>query len=182
MNFRIVKALYKKEILDVLRDKKTVIMMLIVPLILYPLMIVVGLQLMTKITTDMSEQNYTIGIGFEEDVDVLKEIFQKKCEEGHSFTIMGFDEISQFNEGGDIWSNVDAFIERVELEGKDTFVIHYLSADTNSGYATDLIIEVLNDYSLMLTTSILEEAGLDSEYVLNPVEIAVKDNSTTEES
>lgn len=31
MNFKVIKQLYKKEILDVLRDKKTIIMMVIVP-------------------------------------------------------------------------------------------------------------------------------------------------------
>ena len=40
MNFKVIKQLYKKEILDVLRDKKTIIMMVIVPLLIYPLMFV----------------------------------------------------------------------------------------------------------------------------------------------
>ena len=34
MNSKVIKSLYKKEILDVLRDKKTLLMMIVVPLVL----------------------------------------------------------------------------------------------------------------------------------------------------
>ena len=54
MNSRVIKSLYKKEMLDVLRDKKTVIMMLVVPLVLYPLVMVLSLQLMTGITKSIT--------------------------------------------------------------------------------------------------------------------------------
>ena len=37
MNTKIIRTLVKKEMLDVFRDKKTVIMMMVVPVILYPL-------------------------------------------------------------------------------------------------------------------------------------------------
>ena len=35
MNTKIIRTLVKKEMLDVFRDKKTVIMMMVVPVILY---------------------------------------------------------------------------------------------------------------------------------------------------
>ena len=47
MNFKVIKQLYKKEILDVLRDKKTILMMEIVPLFIYPLMIVGAMVMMS---------------------------------------------------------------------------------------------------------------------------------------
>ena len=56
MNFKVIKQLYKKEILDVLRDKKTIIMMVIVPLLIYPLMFVGGMVMMSKVTTQMDTQ------------------------------------------------------------------------------------------------------------------------------
>ena len=40
MNRKIIKALYKKEIMDILRDKKTLLMMIVVPLVLYPLIFI----------------------------------------------------------------------------------------------------------------------------------------------
>lgn len=62
MNFKVIKQLYKKEILDVLRDKKTIIMMVIVPLLIYPLMFVGGMVMMSKVTTQMDTQTYEIAV------------------------------------------------------------------------------------------------------------------------
>ena len=64
MNFKVIKQLYKKEILDVLRDKKTIIMMVIVPLLIYPLMFVGGMVMMSKVTTQMDTQTYEIAVDF----------------------------------------------------------------------------------------------------------------------
>ena len=40
MNTKIIRTLVKKEMLDVFRDKKTMVMMVLVPVILYPLIFV----------------------------------------------------------------------------------------------------------------------------------------------
>ncbi len=178
MNFRIVKTLYKKEILDVLRDKKTVIMMLIVPLILYPLMLIVGMQLMTSISTSMAEHNYIIAFDFEDEGGVLKSMFEGAQEEGYSLTVV---EISDLDNAL-INEEIDVFIRKEIVEGKETFIVTYLSAVTNSSYATDLVIDVLKDYSLQLTVDIIEEANLDVNQVLYPIDIAIEDRSSNEES
>lgn len=178
MNFKIIKALYKKEILDVLRDKKTVLMMLVVPLVLYPLLIVFGLQLMTKISTDMEEQNYKIGMDFEE--KKLTGLFEAedKDVEGYSISLVKTDEPKDALAKGEL----DAYVTKEVVDGEETFVVCYLSADTNSSYAADIIIEVLNEYSLSITTDLIEDAGLDAEYVLNPISLAARDYSSNEES
>ena len=41
MNSKQLRTLYKKEILDVVRDKKTVLMMIVLPVILYPLLFLI---------------------------------------------------------------------------------------------------------------------------------------------
>ena len=43
-----IKTLVKKELLDVLRDKKTLIIMVVVPILLYPAMII-GMVLIMNI-------------------------------------------------------------------------------------------------------------------------------------
>ena len=75
MNFRVIKQLYKKEMLDVLRDKKTVIMMLIVPILIYPLMFVGGMAMMSKVTTQMDEQTYEIAVDFMDTNPELVQMF-----------------------------------------------------------------------------------------------------------
>lgn len=178
MNFKIVKTLYKKEILDVLRDKKTVIMMLIVPLILYPLMLVVGMQLMASISTSMSEQNYRVAFDFQDEDGQLTKMFEAAEVDGYSITVVEADDL----EGALFDESVDAYIKKEVIDGKETFVICYLSAVTNSSYATDIVIDVLNNYSLRITEGIIEEANMSADEVLNPIGIAINDMSSNEES
>ena len=62
MNYRIIFSLYKKEILDVFRDKKTVILMLFVPLFLYPAMLLGSMLITNQVIKDSQESTYFIGI------------------------------------------------------------------------------------------------------------------------
>ncbi|SEF99465.1 sodium transport system permease protein [Eubacterium ruminantium] len=57
---KIIKVLFKKELLDVLRDKKTVIMMLVVPVILYPLIFMVALGIMSAVQSNLDTNTYDI--------------------------------------------------------------------------------------------------------------------------
>lgn len=44
MNLRTVRTIFKKEMLDTVRDKRTLIMMIGVPVLLYPTLVIVGMQ------------------------------------------------------------------------------------------------------------------------------------------
>ena len=50
----------KKEILDVVRDKKTIFTMIVLPVILYPLIFLAAMQVVSFIETTQKEQNYLI--------------------------------------------------------------------------------------------------------------------------
>lgn len=178
MNFKIIKALYKKEMLDVLRDKKTVLMMLIVPLILYPLMIIFGLTIMTKISADMEEHDYKIGMETENDSLLRMLQDENNDDKGYSISVVSGENLRQKLVDGEI----DAYITMDDSEQKETYVVCYLSADTNSGYAADIIIDILNKYSVLITRSLLEETQLDADYILSPIGYTAKDYSSNEES
>ena len=62
MRYKVVKTLIKKELLDVIRDKKAVIMMLIVPLVIYPLIFFGTMAVMSAIQTGMEQNEYKIVI------------------------------------------------------------------------------------------------------------------------
>ena len=133
MNSRVVKSLYKKEMLDVLRDKKTVLMMLVVPLVLYPLVFIAGLTLMTSISTGMSERTYNIALTFD-DNDELSEYL------GEDFDISYVDNPEDALADEDI----DAYIERVDADGVYNYKVYYVSAVTNSSYAVNKIADSLD--------------------------------------
>lgn len=184
MNYKVIRCLYKKEILDVLRDKKTVLMMLVVPLVVYPLLIVLTMQIMTTVTTEMSENTYIIGLGFDDYTREIERLFEDNEEDGCYFDVVYVND----SEESLRTQSIDVYVTRGSLEGTDTsniresFVVYYLSAVTNSNYAATMVRDVLAQYSNNITVEIIEEAGLNSDEVLNPVEIDFLDLSSSEES
>ena len=77
MRTKMIRTLVKKEMLDVFRDKKTVIMMLLVPVILYPLIFVGVLQLMSFISSSMETQNYRIAVDAKDEDVFLHKLLEK---------------------------------------------------------------------------------------------------------
>lgn len=171
MNSRVVKSLYKKEMLDVLRDKKTVLMMLVVPLVLYPLVFIAGLTLMTSISTGMSERTYNIALTFD-DNDELSEYL------GEDFDISYVDNPEDALADEDI----DAYIERVDADGVYNYKVYYVSAVTNSSYAVNKISDSLDLLKEHLIEKKLKEEGLNPKEVLNPVQVSYIDMASNEES
>lgn len=182
MNFKIIKQLYKKEILDVLRDKKTVIMMLVVPLLVYPLMFVASMFMMTKVTTELDTQTYTIGIDFADTDKTLTAMFKDADNDKWNFEVVDATTLSADYQMILRGENIDAFVMKTMKDGKVTFYISYLSSVTNSGYAVDKVEEVLNGYADLLTRQTLSDAGFDAEAVLNPIQIEYNDYASTEEA
>ena len=177
MNSRVIKSLYKKEMLDVLRDKKTVVMMLVVPLVLYPLVMILSLQLMTGITKSITTSTYRICLDFEGSGE-YEELFRNLSDKEYSFEIIDCDNpISAMEK-----EEVDAVIKMDLTSGMECFEVLYLSSVNKSSYCADMVSDTLQAYSLELTKKRLENAGLDVENTLNPVKVKFSDRSTNEET
>lgn len=176
MNSRVIRNLYKKEMLDVLRDKKTVLMMLVVPLILYPLIFVVGLQIMAGISSDMSEKTYRIA--FDSTDEKLESYFEDIRSEGYAFDIVYTDNPQEALKAEDI----DAYIECTEDEEGAVYKVHYISAVVDSGYAADMIEEVLGLYKTRLITERLYNEGFEPDEILCPINVSYEDMASNEES
>lgn len=80
LNTKIIRTLVKKEMLDVLRDKKTVLMMLVVPLVLYPLIYIGVMQVMAFISSNMETQNYKIVVEAQDEGALLSKLAEAKTQ------------------------------------------------------------------------------------------------------
>lgn len=176
MNVRRMGALFKREIRDILRDKKTMIMMVLLPLVLYPLLIVGVALLSTAIMQSQEEKTYVVA--FEECKELESEIAtiltEQKEEIGYSVEVVKEDSCKEALEA----EKIDAYVTQ---NGKEV-CINYLSAKERSSTASYALDEALDIYKASLTKQQIEDAGLDAEEILNPVVIAEEDMSTTEES
>ena len=171
MNKKAIKFLYKKEILDVLRDKKTVIMMLLVPLIVYPLIMLVSMQMMTKITKNLSESTYKFAIECLDEESEFVNFFNKQEKTG--LEIVKVDDYKKALAEEEINAYVTIYYSK-EI-GKEQFDIHYMSSITNSNYAVDNIETVIKSYADSLTDERLKNAGIAKDYILKPISIEYKD-------
>ena len=63
MRINVVLALLKKEFLNIIRDKKSFIIMILLPLLIFPLTMGLSVILMNSLTT--SDLNITFGVDYE---------------------------------------------------------------------------------------------------------------------
>ncbi len=161
MMFEIIK----KEIRDVIRDKKTLLMMIVVPLILYPLIFGLMITLQDSLmNADESEYN-RIGFAFETDKaldTVIEELEIQKITDTEN-------ELKEKFDNGDI----DAYITLKDKE----FTIYYTEG-TNYGYATMQIAnELIEGYKRAIQSQMLTTEGLIPDEIFNVYTVEIKDVS-----
>lgn len=181
MNFKITASLYKKELLDIFRDKKTIIIMLVVPLLLYPAIFVFAAQISVSVMNETQEKSYTIALDFEESADKIKSVFENDSSEyGYSVKIADSNgDCKKALENKDI----NAYITAEKNDsGKTVYKIYFLSSDSDSANAASVANDMLLEYRNDLRTEILENNGIEADSVLEPIIIEQNDTASSEQS
>ncbi len=176
MNMKRMLALFQREIRDILRDRKTLITMVLLPVLLYPLLIVGMSLIATSIVESQEEKTYYAAFKQCDELQTeIGAILEESEEEiGYKVEIVSETDCKGALENGDI----DVY---VEMDGTK-INIHYLSADERSATGAAAMKDALEIYKEHLTRKQIEDAGLDAEAILNPVQIERRDASSTEES
>ena len=145
MSTKIIRTLVKKEMLDVFRDKKTVLMMLVIPIILYPLIFIGVMQLMAFITSSMEEQNYKIVVEAEDEGRFLHKL-EEFCQDGEGTAEGGAQaDIVETAEGASKTADGAAAGETAEEE-EQTYEITIVDAGSITDYETALNEEEIDAY------------------------------------
>lgn len=74
MRNRVIKLLLKKELLDVFRDRKAIIMLVLVPLLIYPLIFFGSFAVMTMIQSNMEQGEYKALLSVDDDGALERQI------------------------------------------------------------------------------------------------------------
>lgn len=177
MNMKRMTALLKRELRDILRDKKTLFTMVVIPLLLYPLLIIGMSVLMSAIMSSQAEKTYLVA--FDTDTAVEKEfetIFTEDKEDiGYQIEIV---DVNNYEEALDA-EEIDAFVRET---GEGAYALNYLSAKDKSATAVSALGSAFDIYREHLREQKIEDAGLDVETLLNPISFQREDLSSTEES
>ena len=181
MNMKQLKTLYKKEIMDVIRDKKTILTMVVLPVILYPLLFLVVMQIMTMILSNQEEQTYYVAYDkvSEENQQALEDWIQGD-EDGYDYVI---ETKTSKNSKKDLeQEKIDAYITTTVTDEQVIYEVHYLSAVTDSSSVSDMLKEEITSYSKKVAEQNADAMGLDVTKVLYPIDSKITDQSSNESS
>ena len=74
MRSRVLRLLLKKELRDVFRDRKAIIMLVLVPLLIYPLIFFGSFAVMTMIQSSMEDGKYDVIVDVDDGGALMKQI------------------------------------------------------------------------------------------------------------
>ena len=139
-NKKVVKTLFKKEILDVIRDKKTVIMMLVIPVILYPLIFVVALGIMSSVQSGLQERTYNVAIESELDDGRFLDYAVK--------SVYSINKNREEKTTEDVTDGAEKSTEKKteEKKSEEKYHINFVSADTIEDFKQAMQDETLDVY------------------------------------
>ena len=177
MNRRILISLYKKEILDILRDKKTILMMIVVPLILYPLLFFGAMYLTSSLLNSDTERSFVIGYDEKTEKEGVIEFFRSSALK-HDYKLVYLQgDISELED-----DLADVFISYRMIGGKSYYQIAYKASETDSQTAASIAETLLGEYREDLRSRLFTELGLDEKAFMDPISFQHKDMSSKEEN
>lgn len=191
MNKQIIKALYRKEIFDILRDKKTLLMMIVVPLVLYPLIFVGSMAITSSVMSQSTTKSYRVAIDDMKNANHLEEYISEFAEK-YDYDFIFVKDISTSSSASDDEVKpleealkekiIDAYISREDKDGKERYIIHYLSSNNDSVTASGMIENMLREYQNIVRKLKVEANDLDPEDILYSVAFETEDSASAEES
>ncbi len=166
----------KKELMDTFRDKKTVIMSILIPLLLFPILsMVLGKSINSA--SESVEKNLKIAI-----VDKGESSLQKYLKEQKNINIVSTDNAEQDVKDGKILLAVliDSEFDKA-VEGGDTapITLVYDNSSQQSGIAMSKIDALVESYSKNIVAQRLAAKNIDVK-ILSPIQI--KEQTAQKES
>lgn len=175
-----IGILLKKEMTEILRDKKTLIIMLVLPLLLYP-SILIGMSLgISMIMQSEEEKEHTVGYLLEDEeyIDPLISLYEQEKEELDArllFRGASREEEAVIKEETDAWIRFSKEEQSIQIQ------LDYTSTSQKSDYTESIMKELVDKYRNALLTKNLEKEGLTEDF-LHPVTYEAVDSATLSES
>lgn len=182
MKMGAISTVYLKEMLDTVRDRRTLLVMVLMPLVFMPLL-TIGFPMLTESQMAKSEQRISaIGVAGGENSPKLMS-YLKLGANASRVTIEVVGDLTAAIDGGivkagiQIWKDFDASVARGYMGNVS---IYYDSTNLASQTARDKIRSLLQGFRLELVAQRLNASGLNLS-ILSPFESGEVDISTEQE-
>lgn len=194
MRSYIIKNIFKKELKDIFRDKKTIFMMIMFPILLYPVIMLVTTQISMYAMNQKETSQYVVSVDTREfDKDIFDELSQKEefanlkfvpQEEKEKENPVGKDEKCRVVSEKERLEerDIDAYIEVDTLQsGRISYKVYINSAINQSLNAGMKTGDFLEAYKEKLVYKNLKEKGIEPVITLEPIIYKTIDLAQNEE-
>jgi sodium transport system permease protein len=177
MNLKHISIVFKKELMDMFRDKKTIISSVLIPIILFPIMYGFMGFSQRKMATDVEKNGIKIAIISEEkDASIVK--FLEGVDKLKKVDVENADEAVKKGTVSAVII-VDKGFDQAISEGTPAPVtIQYDDTNQTSLMSAEMIKGIISQYTSSVVSQRLQAKGIDPQ-IINPV--AIKDKTTTPE-
>ncbi|MDU1175518.1 ABC transporter permease subunit/CPBP intramembrane protease [Peptostreptococcus anaerobius] len=170
MRFNIIKEIFKKEILELVRDKKNLFMMFILPILMYPLLTVGISQVMMASIDDMGKQEIRLLI--DESVDKDLYTYIEKSKDRNKTRSQG--QIRIYKKSTDekyIKESIkkEDYDIAIKREENNTYKVFVDTRSDKSSLLKERVNKILDDYKDTRVKASIKSAGLDPQNTLNPI-------------
>lgn len=177
MRTKMVKAIFKKEMIDILRDKRTLFMGIILPLILYPVIMLIMTQIMTMSMSSIESEDMNIAFDKNPNKELVSIIENYTDESTGHINIVSTNDYKEDLEEG----NIDAYIG-VKGENKiENYEIYINSSKENASSVNNKLESIFSSYKDSKVKNKIEESKLNVEETLDPVVYETVDVAKNEE-
>lgn len=165
------KIVFKKEMLDIFRDKKTILMQIIIPLLIFPIIAVVMGFVMGNMQKDMEVASEVVVV--DNGNSKIKELLENQPEQ---IKIVQSENIDRDIKDNKIKAAIivdENFTKDIEEGKKGKVEIKFMDSSLKSTAAQTKLKSIVEQYSKSVLNERLEAQGLDPE-ILEPVAISEK--------
>lgn len=169
----------KKEIIDLLRDKRTLFTMIFIPLFLFPIIFSIMGKFTSKQIKKEQQKVLTIGINGNGNASQFRKLFENKTD----IKLTDYDKAVQFDtliQSGKIDGAIlinDDFDSNIETMKTGKMILIYKSANWG---VKERLMDIMNQYKNTLMNERLAKLNIQRA-AIDPVEIKIQDVSTKRE-
>ena len=171
MRTKVLLSLLKKEFLNIIRDKKTFITMILLPLLAFPLMVGL-LALVLTSYTEVSTNEIVFGVNYKVDEEFQE--FLDNYSEDYTFKIK-YDTNKNLKKEFD-----DGTLGIYILKEDNTYNMHFDENNTNTLAETSLVYELYYDYQEEYIKNKLNNLEIDYEAIKDEFQLVSVQESVTE--
>lgn len=170
-----VVTIFKKEFIDTIRDRRTLVFMLLVPIVAIPLLMMGMSKLMISQISKVREEASRIVItGRDQMPAELDSMFSAADDlifvDASTFADTGLVEALQLGRFDALVVAPDSFAVHLQMESPAQIEIKFDKAELKSEQAEDRLVDLLDDYRAMLVEHRLAEHDIDAA-ILEPFEV-----------